>query len=341
MYTNGQDRVLGVYNLISNRLLYNMPTLNGFAYCLATNALDPSIVALGAGDGLIRVWKTNSNQLFDINHVRVNQAKIMSIAWHPEREGFIGFGTDEGRVGWLDVLSQRTQVTHSAYQHRGGVYCVSWASDITSSSPGKENDYFLYTVGEGKFVQHSVKSEKYVIVTDLPQFAGSKMNISQAIWKTVANNLFLIFGYEDGTVEFRLIPDLNVVLTLKSFAKLIQCLAFHPDFLNDGSDAKYKNWLAVCSNELQIHVWDLNDVLNKQKDTTKGDEDDNSLILVTPSVKLEAHWQRILELSWSQFHNGRLLSISYDSSAQVWDLETATPLHNFQVSLKILYLLRQ
>ena len=167
------------------------------------------------------------------------------------------------------------------------------------------------------------------------------MNISQAIWKTVANNLFLIFGYEDGTVEFRLIPDLNVVLTLKSFAKLIQCLAFHPDFLNDGSDAKYKNWLAVCSNELQIHVWDLNDVLNKQKDTTKGDEDDNSLILVTPSVKLEAHWQRILELSWSQFHNGRLLSISYDSSAQVWDLETASPLHNFQVSLKILYLLRQ
>ena len=307
-----------------------MPTLNGFAYCLASNMLDPSIVALGVGDGIIRIWKTGSNQLFDIKHIRLNQAKVMCLAWHPDREGVIGFGTDEGRVGWIDVLSQKSQMTFSSYQHRGGVYCISWAQGITSAdSSTKDNGQFLYTVGDGKYVQHSVKSDKHVVITDIDQFRSTKkMSLSQAIWKTVEDRVYIIFGYEDGTVEFRSVPDLVIVLTLKSFAKLIQYLAFHPDFLNDGSSAKYKNWMAVCSNEFQIHVWDLNDVLEQE---SSSGEDKNSLILVTPTVKLEGHWQRVLELSWSPFHNGRLLSISYDSSAQVWDLETATPLYNFQV----------
>ena len=84
-------------------------------------------MAVGAGDGIVRVWKTASNQMFDIRHVVVKQAKIMSLAWHPQREGLLGFGTDEGRVGWVDVFSQKMYVTYSDYQHRGGVYCTCWA----------------------------------------------------------------------------------------------------------------------------------------------------------------------------------------------------------------------
>ena len=108
-----------------------MPTLNGFAYCLASNPIDPSIVAIGVGDGMIRIWKTGSSKPFDVRYVRLNQSKVMSLAWHPEKEGMLAIGTDEGRVGWADVFAQRSNVEYSNFQHRGGVYCSSWAPNIS------------------------------------------------------------------------------------------------------------------------------------------------------------------------------------------------------------------
>ena len=35
--------------------------------------------------------------------------KVISVAWHPTKEGLLGFGTDEGRVGWLDALNVKNQ----------------------------------------------------------------------------------------------------------------------------------------------------------------------------------------------------------------------------------------
>ena len=115
--------------------------------------------------------------------------------------------------------------------------------------------------------------------------------------------------------------------------KLIQSLAFHPQFLNDGTESRYKNWMAVASNEYQIHVWDLSILEEMGRQESEEPE-----ILITPTVRLEGHLQRVIELDWSNCIDGRLLSISYDSSAQVWDLEKRIPLHNFQVRIKTRYL---
>ena len=32
---------------------------------------------------------------------------ILQLSWHPQKEGWLGFGTEDGRVGVLDVLSPR------------------------------------------------------------------------------------------------------------------------------------------------------------------------------------------------------------------------------------------
>ena len=61
----------------------------------------------------------------------LKQAKVMSIAWHPSREGLLCYGTDEGRVGWVDVLTGGRAPTLSSYQHRAGVYCVTWLDNST------------------------------------------------------------------------------------------------------------------------------------------------------------------------------------------------------------------
>ena len=123
-YTIGQDRALIATHLDTGRQMYALPTFAGFVYCLASNPVDPSLVAIGAGDSQIRVWRTASQQLFDITniHAKLNQAKVMSLAWHPNREGLLAFGTDEGRVGWVEALSSSRVPNISNTQHRNGVY---------------------------------------------------------------------------------------------------------------------------------------------------------------------------------------------------------------------------
>jgi WD40 repeat protein len=91
VYSVGQDRTLTAYDLAAKQLAYSLPNLNGYVYCLAANPVEPSLLAVGVGDGLIRLWKLGSPQLFDLTYVRLNQAKVMSMAWHPTRYQFLAF----------------------------------------------------------------------------------------------------------------------------------------------------------------------------------------------------------------------------------------------------------
>ena len=55
IYTSGQDRSLVAFDLDANALRFNLPTFASGVYAIAANAIDPSIIAIGAGDGNIRV----------------------------------------------------------------------------------------------------------------------------------------------------------------------------------------------------------------------------------------------------------------------------------------------
>jgi WD40 repeat protein len=48
--------------LTEKDIQFNLPTFAGRVTCMASNSVDPSILALGSGDGLIKVWKTASNK---------------------------------------------------------------------------------------------------------------------------------------------------------------------------------------------------------------------------------------------------------------------------------------
>ena len=85
VYSVGQDRCMTVYDLTCSQLAFSLPSLNGYVYCLAVNPMEPSLLAVGVGDGQVRLWKLGSPKLFDLSYVRLNQAKVMSMAWHPSR----------------------------------------------------------------------------------------------------------------------------------------------------------------------------------------------------------------------------------------------------------------
>ena len=81
----------------------------------------------------------------------------MSLAWHPHREGLLAFGTDEGRVGWVEALGQGMMPLFYSYQHRVGVYSVTLGQGVEGED---EEQVMLYSWWDGKVVQHCTRSGK-------------------------------------------------------------------------------------------------------------------------------------------------------------------------------------
>jgi gem associated protein 5 len=125
-------------------------------------------------------------------------------------------------------------------------------------------------------------------------------------------------------VEIFTIPDLKIVCTLKSFQKLIQSLAWHP-FITGGDAiteaSKLQHYLAVASNEYDIHVWNLETVLTTPHDNS---------VLSKPDIVLSGHMLRVISVIWNPNEDGKLLSVSYDGTAEVWDVLEAKGQANFR-----------
>ena len=84
VYTEGQDKTLMATSLSSSRLVFNLSCIAGFVYCFAINHIEPSTIAIGAGDGQIRVWRMGGRAMVSMTciHAKMNQSKFMSLAWY-------------------------------------------------------------------------------------------------------------------------------------------------------------------------------------------------------------------------------------------------------------------
>lgn len=87
----------------------------------------------------------------------------MALSWHPAKTGFLAFGTEDGKVGIYDTLSQRPPVTAETY-HLKSVYVLSWgprcyvkcdAKESEDFSPDKEKFFLFSSGGEGVILQHN------------------------------------------------------------------------------------------------------------------------------------------------------------------------------------------
>ena len=312
VYTVGQERMIAVTSL-SGQKLYNLPCFAGFVYCIVSNPVEPGLLAIGAGDGAVRVWRTgDTSDMFSVRHVQFRQSKVMSLAWNNTREGLLAAGTDDGKVAWVEVVNSSRQPSLSSYQHRAGVYCLAWLDTKT-----------LLSCGDGKIVKHDTHTSKGHEL-DLGNSGKSQVRNGEVEFQSNIFSLKVVFadrgdfqllmvGYDSGAIEVYLHPSLSLVANIKSQSKLIQSLAIHPQYLSDGSQSDFRQYLASASNEHSIHIFDLRSVLESEA----GSDGRQAEVIVTPSLELTGHLQRVIEVAWAP-HDARLLcSVSYDWSAQV------------------------
>ena len=321
--TCGYDRSLVCYRPVLDRLEFNLPTFASRITCMVQNVQDPSVLALGCGDGQIRIWKTNSNKaMFDYISIwqKLNRCEILAMAWHPLKDNLLAFATDEGRIGLVDALSARPQVHFlEYYKHRSSVYNLIYGP----SSSNESSEFSLFSLGDGIIMMHQDKRALNIedIIAQANGWQRKAPSRSEIAFQSIGQKLVGL-GCDDGTVEIFAWPNLKIVCTLKSFQKLIQSLAWHP------MDPHY---LAVASNEFEIHLWKLDE--DKIGKNEKGEEEEESIknpIFTRPDQVLAGHKLRVIQLTWSPYDESKLLSVSYDGTAQVWDISSSKGVANFR-----------
>ncbi|XP_033834692.1 gem-associated protein 5 [Periophthalmus magnuspinnatus] len=326
LLSTSMDREIKCWDMSTLELCWTLPSLGGFVYSLCFSPLGSGSLALGVGDNLIRVWNTQSSKLYDTRCFWQGiKSKVTALAWHPQKEGALAFGTDDGKVGIYGVFSNKPPEISSSY-HKKTVYTLAWGPPVPplsfGSSKGKSAFSLYSCAGEGTVLQH-----------DPHQLSGEAFNIDKLIKDT--NNIqhklplhtdlswkpdgkVLAIGNEDGCIDVYEAPSLRLLCSIQQHHKIINCLRWHHGL----HSPELSGLLASGSSNAIVYIHNLKQVLDSPGDSP--------VVISEPFRRLCGHTAKITGMSWSHHHDDRLVTVSYDGTAQVWDVLQEAPVCNYR-----------
>uniref|UniRef100_A0A8C7VS29 Gem (nuclear organelle) associated protein 5 n=1 Tax=Oncorhynchus mykiss TaxID=8022 RepID=A0A8C7VS29_ONCMY len=327
LLSTSMDREIKCWDLSSLDCCWTLPTLGGFVYTLAFSPVGTGCLALGVGDGMIRVWSTLSiqNKYDTKTFWQGIKSKVTALSWHPTKEGSLAFGTDDGKVGLYCVVSRPPQV--SSTYHKKTVYTLAWGPPVPPLSFGGTGDrlsYSLYScAGEGIILQHDpwkLAGE----ATDIDRVIKDTNSIKHKLsphtdlsWKP--DGKVVAIGNEDGSVEVYQAPTLKLLCTIQQHHKIINVLRWHHDH---SSLPELQYLLASGSSNALVYVHDLRTVIETPPEIP--------VVMTEAYRSLAGHTAKITGLAWSPHHDGRLVTVCYDGTAQVWDVQKEEGLCNYR-----------
>ncbi|KAG5209443.1 hypothetical protein JEQ12_017008 [Ovis aries] len=321
------DRDVKCWDMATLECCWTLPSLGGFAYSLAFSPVDTGCLAIGVGDGMIRVWNTLSiKNNYDVkNFWQGVKSKVTALCWHPTKEGCLAFGTDDGKVGLYDTYSNKPPQISSTY-HKKTVYSLAWGPPVPAMALGEGDrpSLTLYSCGgEGIVLQHNpwkLSGEAFDINKLIRDTNSIKYKLpvhTEISWK--ADGKIMALGNEDGSIEIFKVPNLKLICTIQQHHKLVNTISWHHEH---GSQPELSYLMASGSNNAVIYVHNLQTVIESNPESP--------VTITEPYRTLSGHTAKITSLAWSPHHDGRLVSASYDGTAQVWDTLQEEPLCNFR-----------
>lgn len=216
------------------------------------------------------------------------QNNVSALAWHPEKENLLAFGTLEGRVGIYDTnKNNSTPVIMPPFTGKE-IYSLVWCKLSDDS-------------GKSKLALFALSADQLVYFYETKDNKSHAVSIPIKNPSTISTNgTWLGVGRQTG--EF-VICELNEKFTKvceeRVFDKYVCCMAWNP--LN-------KNKLAVASAEKDIYVFDCSNVSIKAGLNLIG--------------VLKGHSLGITCLKWNHNLENYLVSSGIDGSVRVWDCST-------------------
>ncbi|XP_059207234.1 gem-associated protein 5 isoform X2 [Centropristis striata] len=328
LISTSMDREIKCWDLASLDCCWTLPTLGGFVYALTFSPVGAGCLALGVGDNMIRVWNTltTQNQYDTRCFWQGIKSKVTALAWHPKKEGSLAFGTDDGKVGIYDVFSNRPPQISSSY-HRKTVYTLAWGPPVPPMSfgaAGGKPSYSLYScAGEGIVLQHD-PTKLNGEASDIDKLIRDTNNIQHKLsphtdlsWKP--DGKVVAIGNEDGCIDVYEAPSLKLLCSIQQHHKIINTLRWHHDH---SSPPELHCLLASGSSSATIYVHDLRSIIENPPESPA--------VLTEPYRRLCGHTAKITGMAWSPHHEARLATVSYDGTAQVWDVLQETAVSNYR-----------
>ncbi|XP_048853566.1 gem-associated protein 5 isoform X1 [Brienomyrus brachyistius] len=325
LLSTSMDREIKCWDLETLECCWTLPTLGGFVYTLTFSPVGTGCLAMGVGDSMIRVWNTLSvtNKYDTKTFWQGVKSKVTALSWHPTKEGSLAFGTDDGKVGIYDVFSNKPPQISSTY-HRKTVYSLAWGPPVPLLPGPDEPPFSLYScAGEGVIFQHNpwgLADEAVDIDGIIRRTNNIKHKLSPHTdlnWKP--DGKALAIGNEDGSVDVYQAPSLRLLCSVQQHHKIINVLRWHHEH---GGQSGMAHLLASGSSNAVVYVHDLRAVIESPPE---------SPVLITEAFRsLAGHTAKITGLAWSPHHSGRLVTVCYDGTAQVWDVLGEEPVCNYR-----------
>ncbi|XP_060746757.1 gem-associated protein 5 isoform X2 [Tachysurus vachellii] len=328
LISTSMDRDIKCWDLDTLECCWTLPTMGGFIYSLSFSPVATGCVALGVGDNMIRVWNTLSIQnLYETRTFWQGiKSKVTALAWHPVKEGSLAFGTDDGKVGIYEVYSNKPPQISSTY-HRRTVYSLAWGPPVPplSFGAGDKPDYTLYScAGEGVIFQHDPRklsdeaSNIDKLIRDSNDIKHKLSPHTDLSWKP--DGKVLAVGNEDGSIDVYKAPSLKLVCTIQQHHKIINTLCWHHQ--HSTTQPELHCLLASGSSNANVYIHDLRSAIETPSE---------SPALLTEAFRsLSGHTNKITSLAWSPHHHAHLVTVSYDGTAQVWDVLKQEPVCNYR-----------
>ncbi|XP_061596575.1 gem-associated protein 5 isoform X2 [Cololabis saira] len=326
LISTSMDREIKCWDLQSLSCCWTLPTLGGPVNALTFSPVGVGCLALGVGDSMIRVWNTLSTQnKYDVRTFWQGiKSKVTALVWHPKREGCLSFGTDDGKVGIYDVFSNKPPQVSNSY-HRKTVYTLAWGPPVPPLSFGAagQQSYSLYScAGEGVILQHDPyhlsgdASDIDVLIRDTNNIKHKLSPHTDLSWKP--DGKVVAIGNEDGGIDVYQAPSLRLLCSIQQHHKIINALRWH----HDHGAAGLQGLLASGSSNAIVYVHDLQSIIECPPESP--------VVLTEPYRRLCGHTSKITGMAWSPHHSGRLVTVSYDGTAQVWDVLEETAVSNYR-----------
>ncbi|XP_024865472.1 gem-associated protein 5 isoform X2 [Kryptolebias marmoratus] len=327
LISTSMDREIKCWDLNSLGCCWTLPTLGGHVYTLTFSPVGVGCLALGVGDNMIRVWNTLSAQnQYDIRSFWQGiKSKVTALAWHPRKEGLLSFGTDDGKVGIYDVFSNKPPQISSSY-HRKTVYTLAWGPPVPPVSFGAEGkqSFSLYScAGEGVILQH-VPSKLSGEASDIDTLIRDTNSIQHKLsphtdlsWKP--DGKVVAVGNEDGSIDVYEAPALKQLCSIQQHHKIINALRWHPDL---DCPPELTGLLASGSSNAIVFIHDLRAIIENPPEAP--------VVLNESYRRLCGHTAKITGVAWSPHQPGRLVTASYDGTAQVWDVLEEAAVSNYR-----------
>ncbi|XP_041807996.1 gem-associated protein 5 isoform X2 [Chelmon rostratus] len=328
LISTSMDREIKCWDLASLDCCWTLPTLGGFVYALTFSPVGAGCLALGVGDNMIRVWNTltTQNQYDTRTFWQGIKSKVTALAWHPKKEGSLSFGTDDGKVGVYDVFSNKPPQISSSY-HRKTVYTLAWGPPVPPMSfgaAGGKPSYSLYScAGEGVILQHD-PSKLSGEASDIDKLIRDTNDIKHKLsphtdlsWKP--DGKVVAIGNEDGCIDVYQAPSLKLLCSIQQHHKIINTLRWHHDH---SALPELHCLLASGSSNATVYVHDLRSIIENPPESPA--------VLTEPYRRLCGHTAKITGMAWSPHHDTRLVTVSYDGTAQVWDVLQTAAVSNYR-----------